>query len=120
MTHPRYKRSEGGYIHDESLLEMYLIAAEHGVTDFVVPGNKADRIEFYRDSLMENTRDTPVFYAPGFVAQGGKITDAGKAAGDKWHAIVGRGIYNPNKKDNQKDVSFKEIREAAIKMTSQI
>ena len=33
------------------------------------------------------------FYAPGFVAQGGEISAAGEAAGRRWHAIVGRAIY---------------------------
>jgi len=35
----------------------------------------------------------PIFLAPGFVAQGGKIEETTKVAGDRWHAIIGRGIY---------------------------
>jgi len=32
-------------------------------------------------------------YAPGFIAQGGVITETGKVAGKNWHAIVGSAIY---------------------------
>ncbi len=92
MTHPQYLRSEGGYIADEAVIEMYLNAAELGVTDFVVPGNRPDDIKKIRNSL-ESEGVSPVFYAPGFVTQGGSISDAAQAAGERWHAIVGRGIY---------------------------
>ena len=27
------------------------------------------------------------------ISQGGEITEGGVAAGNKWHAIIGRGIY---------------------------
>jgi len=92
MTHPKYVRSEGGYIADEAIMEMYLNAANLGVSDFVVPGNKPDDIRRIRETL-EQRGVSPTFYAPGFVAQGGSISDAAKVAGDSWHAIVGRGIY---------------------------
>jgi orotidine-5'-phosphate decarboxylase len=90
MTHPGYKRSEGGYIADDACEEIYLNAAKEGVKDFVVPGNRIERISIYAELLK---KVKPVFYSPGLVAQGGKITDSAKAAGERWHAIVGRGIY---------------------------
>ena len=96
MTHAKYKRSEGGYIADEALNEIYVNAAKTGVTDFVVPGNKPEKITFYK-SFLESKGIEPVFYSPGLIAQGGKISDSAKAAGKKWHAIIGRGIYEaPN------------------------
>jgi orotidine-5'-phosphate decarboxylase len=49
------------------------------------------------------------FFAPGFVAQGGEITEAAKAAGKFWHAIVGRAIYEAE-----------DIRKAAEEMTSKL
>jgi orotidine-5'-phosphate decarboxylase len=91
MTHPAYKLSEGGWMDDKAIEKIYEVAKSKGIKDFVVPGNKPDRIAYYADMLKDIE---PVFYSPGLVAQGGKITDAAKAAGDKWHAIVGRGIYN--------------------------
>ena len=51
----------------------------------------------------------PIFYAPGFIAQGGNISDAAKVAGDRFHGIVGRGIYQAVDK-----------KAAAIEHTSQL
>jgi orotidine-5'-phosphate decarboxylase len=45
----------------------------------------------------------------GFIVQGGRITEVAKAAGDSWHAIVGREIYEA-----------KDVRVAAKEMTSQL
>jgi orotidine-5'-phosphate decarboxylase len=110
MTHPKFKRSEGGYIADDCLDEMYLLAARCGVCDFVVPGNRTDRVAHYKSILKPLVGDSLTFYAPGFVAQGGTITDAAKAAADlSWHAIVGRAIYEA-----------KDVKAAAENMVSQL
>jgi len=109
MTHPKYRRSEGGYIADESLDEMYLLAARLGVNNFVVPGNKTERVLHYKEMLRPLIGEHLIFYAPGFVAQGGIITDVAKAAAGSWHAIVGRAIY-----------LAKDVRQAAREMTSQL
>lgn len=93
MTHPNYLRSEKGYIADDALDEIYLLAAKLRISDFVVPGNKTDRIAHYRSILHSICNKNLVFYSPGLIAQGGKITEAAKVAGDSWHAIVGRAIY---------------------------
>jgi orotidine-5'-phosphate decarboxylase len=108
MTHPKYVRSEGGYLADEAIMEMYLNAADLGVTDFVVPGNRPEDIRRIRETL-EQKGISPTFYAPGFVAQGGEISDAARVAGNSWHAIVGRGIY---KAENKK--------QAALELTSKL
>ncbi|MBI1972183.1 MAG: hypothetical protein HYS53_02680 [Candidatus Aenigmarchaeota archaeon] len=110
MTHPRFKRSEGGYISDEALDEMFLMAARQGVNHFIVPGNKVDRIAHYRE-LIEGTGIEPVFASPGLVEQGGRISDAVKVAGDNWHGIVGRAITEKR--------TVEEIRAAAKELTSQ-
>ena len=107
MTHDAYSESEGGFITDKGALEMYRIADEEGVRDFVVPGNKPEVImEIKR--VLENV-EKPVFYAPGFITQGGNISDAAKVVGDRFHAIVGSAIY----KNEDRKV-------AALEMTSQI
>jgi orotidine-5'-phosphate decarboxylase len=108
MTHPKFKRSEGGFISDEALDEIYMNATNLGVTNFVVPGNRVDRISYYR-SLLEPKVKELTFFAPGFVAQGGEITEAAKAAGKFWHAIIGRAIYQA-----------KDMRKAAEEMTSKL
>ena len=53
MTHPKYVRSEGGFLADEAIMEMYLNAADQGITDFVVPGNKPDEIMRIRKALEQ-------------------------------------------------------------------
>ncbi|MBU3896577.1 MAG: orotidine 5'-phosphate decarboxylase [Nanoarchaeota archaeon] len=113
MTHPAYAQSEGGFISDEGAMEMYRIAARAGINDFVVPGNKAPVIAAVKE-MVEAEGVDPIFYAPGFVSQGGKIEDATKVAGNRWHAIVGRGIYNPKKRANILETTVEEMREAAL------
>lgn len=97
-----------GYIRDDAPDDMYLLAAAMGVTNYVAPGNKPDDIRQVRE-LLEGRGIEPVFYAPGFVAQGGEISEGAKAAGTRFHAIVGRGIY-----------AAKDIGAAAREMTSQL
>ncbi len=92
MTHKGYLESDSGFLNDNMPIRAYTIAAKLGVKDFVVPGNKPDRIREYKD-MLEALSVKPVFYSPGLVAQGGTLTDGAKAAGDSWHAIIGRGLY---------------------------
>lgn len=115
MTHPRYlegdltqgknkeytklfkdlgiNRELTGYLRKSAPEDMYELAARMGITDFVVPGNKPDKIAHYKQLIENCGVKQPVFYSPGLVAQGGKISDGAKAAGERFHAIVGRGIY---------------------------
>lgn len=94
MTHPGYAVSEGGYITDEGALDMYKVAARVGVNHFVVPGNKPVVIGEVKAAIEAEGVPSPVFMAPGFIAQGGKIEDATTVAGERFHGIVGRAIYN--------------------------
>lgn len=98
MTHEKFLSSEGGYIDDKVIEKMYSLSATNGIRDFVVPGNKPDSIKKIRESISSVINsENMTFYSPGFVTQGGKITDAAIAAGNNWHAIVGRAIYEaPN------------------------
>ncbi|AJF60009.1 MAG: orotidine-5'-phosphate decarboxylase [archaeon GW2011_AR10] len=99
MTHKGFLEKEGGFISEKEAEKIYFTAIENGVKDFVVPGNKPEKISHYR-KLIDGKVAEATLYSPGLVAQGGKITDSGKAAGKKWHAIVGRAIYesgNPRK-----------------------
>jgi len=109
MTQPEFLFSEGGFIHNEAPERIYTIAAKKGITNFVVPGNKLEYVSFYK-SLLEKLLKKKNFYlwAPGFIDQGGNITDFGKKAGD-FRAIVGSAIYEA---DN--------IRKAAETITSQL
>lgn len=90
MTHKAYLVKDNGFIADNAPERIYTIAASLGVKDFVIPGNKLEKLKEYKE-LLE--RFKPVFYSPGLIAQGGALTDSAKAAGPYWHAIIGRGIY---------------------------
>ena len=92
MTHAGFLESEKGFLKNDMPERVYQIAAKLGVADFVVPGNKPDKILKYR-KMLEKMGVKPVFYSPGLVAQGGTLAEATEAAGKFWHAIVGRAIY---------------------------
>ena len=108
MTHDQYVKSRGGYIADDAIMRMYEDAIELGVRDFVVPGNQSTFIKDLRDRMGDIARES-VFYAPGFVMQGGDISEAGHVAGPNWHAIVGRAIYDQP-----------DMRRAAIDLTAKL
>lgn len=94
MTHKGYLQSDGGHIADNSPDRILSLAIEQGVRDFIVPGTKPSSIEQQR-RLIERSLTAGQYdlYAPGLVAQGGTVEDLRAAAGPRWHAIVGRGIY---------------------------
>jgi len=113
MTQKEFLEDEGGFITDFGPERIYTIAAENGVSNFVVPGNKEVFVSTYR-ALLERLLGAGNFtlYAPGFVAQGGNISETGKVAGENWHAIVGSAIYKAEGVEN--------MRQAALEVTSQI
>lgn len=95
MTHEEFVAEQGGFIPLEQLERVYDIAVDCGITDFVVPGNHKDLVQKYRDRIGNRMKsDDFVLYAPGFVTQGGNISETGAVAGANWHAIVGTAIYD--------------------------
>lgn len=114
MTHAEYLEPEGGYIVETAPPMMYRLAGRRGVRSFVVPGNKPEKVAHYRAIIEEVCGKGNVeLMAPGFIKQKGKIEDTAKAAGDRWHAIVGSGIYDPKKTGDPSSVPEKNIHEAA-------
>lgn len=95
MTHPGFRASEGGRIADDRLMDIFEQAVTEQVSDFVVPGNKPGKVKEYRE-FFERELGVGNFtlYAPGFIDQGGNISEAGKAAGENWHAIVASAIID--------------------------
>ncbi len=107
MTHAAFLQNDNGFILSEAPKRMYEIAAQLGVQDFVVPGNKPEKIAFYKQ-FLESKGAKPVLYSPGLVAQGGEISESAKAAGSSWHAIVGRALYEaPDMKKAAKELCKK-------------
>lgn len=91
MSHPGYTERDGGYLRDEGILDIYRHAADAGVEHFVAPGNQPDVVASLK-KLLEERGVAPTFHMPGLLTQGGDITEATRAAGDRWHAIIGRAI----------------------------
>ena len=113
MTHQEFVAEQGGFIPLAQLERVYDIAVDHGITDFVVPGNQADVVKKYRDRIGKRMgSDDFRLYAPGFVAQGGSISAAGEAAGKNWHAIVGT--------EFTKHKYPRQVHETALQLTAQI
>jgi len=81
-----------GYLRETAPEDMIRLAARLGISDYVAPGNQPAQIAAMKE-MLEAEGIQPTFYSPGFLAQGGKISEAAKAAGQRWHAIVGTGIY---------------------------
>ncbi len=110
MTQKEFLVSEGGFIADDAPKRMYGIAAEKGVRDFVMPGNKLDYLKKYKamldDMLGEGNYD---IYSPGLIAQGGSMTEAAAVAGERWHAIIGTALY-----------TAPDIKAAAQELTSKL
>lgn len=96
--------------HYSEIMDIYSDAASFGVKDFVVPGNKPESIRRIRVVIEDEIELTNVaYYAPGFVAQGGVISEGAKAAGKRFHAIVGRTVY-----------TAQDIRKAAVDLSSKL
>lgn len=113
MTHQQFLVSEGGYIADNAPAMIFELAAKQGIRHYVVPGTKINWVIKLR-SILDNLigPDEYALYAPGFISQGGDITECGRAAGENWHAIVGSAIYSKP--------TVEEMREAAMTVVSQI
>lgn len=92
MTHKAYMERAGGFILNMAPKQIFKIAANLGVIDFVVPGNRPFIIQEYK-RFLESFGIKPIFYSPGLIAQGGSLTEGAKVAGENWHAIVGRALY---------------------------
>ncbi|HBY18268.1 MAG TPA: hypothetical protein DEH00_03760 [Candidatus Marinimicrobia bacterium] len=69
MTHPAYLESEGGFIRDTAATDIYKLAFEKNVRDFVVPLTKPSETErIFREAGLD---DGCTFYSPGYGSQGG-------------------------------------------------
>jgi hypothetical protein len=124
MTHEEFFASERGYIADDAPIRAFLRAIELGVRDFVIPGTvRRKEVAAQLKALLDDRLGEGNYSlsAPGFVSQGGEISEMGQMAGPIWYAIVGSGIYkkpvegitNPKKRINA-------MRAAALKQVGQL
>lgn len=98
MTHDQIAASPNGlkegYVHPEAFKRIFAKAVELDVKDFVVPGNKVEAVDGYREFFEHELGEGEfTLWAPGFLTQGGDLSDAGAVAGPRFNAIVGSGIY---------------------------
>jgi len=114
MTHPKFLVSEGGWIADDGPKRAFEIAIQMGVTNFVVPGTKPSYVADYYKFLSSKVNPQELrLFAPGFVAQGGSITECAQVAGECWCAIVGTAFT--------KNIgNWRAMRKTAEEMVSQI
>lgn len=106
MTHRGFTLDDHGYINEDKLFEVYRIAAEAGINNFVIPGNQPEFVEKLTTELLGE--DIAInYYATGIGAQGGSIKKLNDVLRNKYgnlnceidlHAIVGRSIYENRRK----------------------
>lgn len=113
-----FDRPLTGYLKQCAPDEIYELAARMGIVNFVVPGNKPAQIRRYNSLIKRRGIAEPIFWSPGLIAQGGDLTDSAKAAGENFHAIVGRELYWNFEANDYK--TRDEIRETALELTSKL
>lgn len=92
LPFPEYHVSGGGYVADDTLARILVLAAECGATDFVLPAHDNALIR-QRCELLKNLVDAPGVYLPGIGPLGGSVPEAFAAAeGCRRYAVVGRAI----------------------------
>jgi len=142
MTHPRYLDTDErnpkdknynqifndigidpairGFIRESAPVDIYELAARMGVKNFVVPGNKPEKIKEYRKLIEKCGISGESYWSPGLVAQGGEISEGGKAAGERFHAIVGRGIYQKKVDGKPATKTVVEMKESALELAADL
>jgi orotidine-5'-phosphate decarboxylase len=107
MTTEGFQVSEGGYVTVDTQERIFDIALEKGVRNFIVPGNKAASVLRWREFIERVVPEGEyALAAPGFVDQGGDITEAAEVAGKFWTPIIGRGIHANLKMTPKEAVQF--------------
>jgi orotidine-5'-phosphate decarboxylase len=92
ISQPNFLSEDGGYIPQASVDKIFAVASADGINDFVAPGNDLKAI-LRISAIVATGTEEPVFFIPGLISQGGSILDLGPATGGRWHAIIGRAIY---------------------------
>lgn len=107
MTHPKFVVSEGGYIRDDGVWEMYRLSHSLGVDRFVAPLTKPEATwKLYREAGLDNKC---TFYSPGYGKQGG---DARQFSFLNTHyLIIGRSLLQADDPQTYLDGVAQEVKE---------
>jgi len=103
MTHPGFET----FIPVNTSFIIYETAVVLGVNNFIIPGTYPGDMKYYRNIIIEKRMEIALgkkeeisekvkkfdVFSPGLITQGGNITEVGRVAGDRWHAIIGRALY---------------------------
>jgi orotidine-5'-phosphate decarboxylase len=92
MTHPKYLASEGGFLVDERIFEVYALAAKEGVSAFVVPMTKPEVVRKIVERLGASSGASWEFYSPGLGHQAGDWSAFPFL--EHHYAIVGRSLLS--------------------------
>ena len=91
MTHAAYQVSEGGFLRDDGIMQIYRDAVAKGVRSFVVPLTKPDAVRRIADEVSKASGEVE-FYSPGYGKQGGDPAGLGFLA--RLNVIVGRSLLS--------------------------
>jgi len=81
---------------DSTYDEAFRLAASLGIREFMLPGNKPDRIAHYRTVIEEVLNEKSyTIYSSGFGDQGGTVEGFAQVAGQRngWQLVVGSDIF---------------------------
>jgi len=90
---PDYNVSGGGFIADDALERIFMLALEIGAQHFVVPANRPEKVRRHAEAL-KRALARPSLFLPGIGPLGGSISATfAQAPGCNLYAVVGRAIY---------------------------
>jgi orotidine-5'-phosphate decarboxylase len=90
---PDYNVAGGGFIADDALERIFVLALEIGAQHFIVPANRPEKVRRHAEAL-KRALPRPSLFLPGIGPLGGSITATfEQAPGCNLYAVVGRAIY---------------------------
>jgi len=107
MTPPLW----GAFLSEDAPMRILGKSLELGVTNFVAPANKPQRVKVYREIAQKKKREIKIF-SPGIGDQGGEVKLAVKSGSD--FIIIGRRIYQAEDPRQKTIQIYQQIKEALI------
>lgn len=99
MTQPGFHSKEGGYVHYTAIGNVYRECADEGWNMYVLPATRPNVSRAIRKAVESRVDpDKVMHFAPGWVTQGGDMSEADEIVGPRAQLIKGRsliGAENP-------------------------